>query len=67
MNKPRTKLLAAALTIGAMPLALSGTCNPYTGSLSVFRENYHNDYFVEDIFFDDYYYEDDCFFFDCGF
>ncbi len=78
MNRKRTKLLAVALTIGAMPLALSGACNPLSGSISVFRGSSHDSFFVEDVFYDDYYYEDyyyddayyyedDCFFFGCGF
>ncbi len=68
MNKQRAKLFAAVLTISAMPLALSGACNPFTGYLSIDRYDYHDAYFYDDYYYDDYFfYEDDCFFFDCGY
>ena len=63
--KRKTKRLGRliALALGGIPLITTATCDPYTGTFDLYRD----DDFHHHSFFDGYYYEeyvvyDDCFF-----
>jgi hypothetical protein len=65
-------MLAAIVAAGA-PLVTTATCDPYRGTLSVFRDRGHrgggggifdwfvSDYYYDDYYYDDYYYDDCCY------
>ncbi len=55
----------AVLAVGIAASA-SVTCNPFYGSLELFRYDDHNDFYYDDFFAPDIYI-DECFFFDCYF
>ena len=73
------KTVILAVAIGAMPLVTTGSCDPFSGSLSFYRngDGYDNggfwnifiedDYYNDDYYYNDYYYEEVVYYDDCGF
>ena len=62
----QTRSILAGLACAAAPLATTATCNPYRGTLDLFRyDDYVDTYYVDGVVYYDEYYYDDCFFFDC--
>ncbi len=51
------RLALAVAASAAMPFAISASCDPFSGSLDIYRYDDHYGFF--DVFVDD------CFFFDC--
>ena len=59
----KTKRWAVAIAMAAIPMELMVSCDPYSGSIDIYRYD-ESDYGFFDIFIieEDY---DDCFLFDC--
>ena len=63
----KTTVLLAAMAAAGIPLITTATCNPYSRTLSLFRDDDYRDrdFGILDWFIDDYYYSD-CWY-DCGY
>ena len=70
-SKIRRLFVALAVAAAGIPLVTSATCDPYYGTLDIYRDDDHDrgilDWFVDDVYYyddcyydcyDDYYYED---------
>jgi hypothetical protein len=60
----RTGRLLAGLACAAIPLSMTASCEPFSGTFSLFRFDDDHDHGFFDLFIDDHHY-DDCFLFDC--
>jgi len=74
----KAKTVVLSVAIGAMPLVTTGSCDPFSGSLSFYRNDdarhsnsfwdilIEDDYCYDD-YYDGYYYEEVVYYDDCGF
>ena len=62
MNLKKAKSLILAVAFAGIPLITTASCDPYRGSLDIYRDDdYHDSWFdviVDDWFYDDRYYDD---------
>ncbi len=65
MNRTKAKRLLVAVAMAGMPLAMMASCDPYDGTLSVFRERDHDHHGIFDLFIEGDVHFDDCLFIDC--
>ncbi len=64
MSWTKAKRFLVAIALAGMPLTMMASCDPYDGSLSVFRDRDHGHHGFFDLFLDDVHF-DGCFFIDC--
>ncbi len=65
MSWTKTKRFLVGIAGAAIPLSVTASCDPYDGTLSVFRERDHDRHGIFDLFLEDDVHFDDCFFIDC--
>lgn len=60
----KVRRMLVALAFAGIPLGITASCNPYGGTLDLFRYDDHDhgwlDIFIDDDHHDDWYWEDDC-------
>jgi hypothetical protein len=64
----KATLLLVAMAAAGVPLITTAACDPYRGTLSIFRDDdyYDRDFGFLDFFIDDGYHYSDCWY-DCGY
>lgn len=65
MSWTKAKRCLVAIAMAGMPLTMMASCDPYDGTLSLFRDRGHDDHGFFDLFIEDDLYYDDCLFIDC--
>ena len=63
MTWAKAKRLVVSLACAGIPLITTASCDPYRGTLDIYRNDDYEDYGYLDVIVDDWFY-DDCYFWD---
>ena len=69
MSWTKAKRLLVGLAFAGIPLITTASCDPYRGTLAIYRnDDYYDrgffDVIIDDWFYDDCYFWDDCYYYD---